>query len=300
MGIAKMIKSMFALYSYTITKKDSLRYKVIRFFIKHFLNYYIPLYYFLCNKKMYNTPFRANIVVSLTTFPKRIGKTWIVIESILHQTVKPKKIVLVLSKLQFESEESLPKRLLQLKKYGLEIIWTEDDIRSHKKYYHTMKKYPNDVVVTIDDDFIYEKNMLKKLVEFHAKYPNCIVTNFGLKKIGLNYHDWENLFFKQYGPSQNIMQFGGSGVLYPPNSLHSDALNQDYILKYCPLADDLWLNAMALLNNVNIVKTDYSVYLLPIIFKGNLELYSENVLDDKNNEQIAALERKYGRLFDME
>jgi hypothetical protein len=68
------------------------------------------------------------------------------------------------------------------------------------------------------------------------------------------------------------------------------------IQKYCPLADDIWLNAMALKRYFD-AKTDYSIYLIYLIFKDDQPLFKENVNDNKNNEQINALENLYGHFL---
>lgn len=106
-----------------------------------------------------------------------------------------------------------------------------------------------------------------------------------------------NLFYEKTEPTTTIMQLGGSGVLYPPKSLYIDAFNKEIFMKHCPLADDIWLNAMAILNKTRIVKTNYDVYLMPLLFKENSELYKVNVLGGENNQQILALNRVYGGLF---
>lgn len=289
-----MFLFLYRIYSNSIGKKDIFS-RSIRFFLRSFLNVFIPIAYkvtaFPCTVK-------SDFIVSLTTFPKRIDKIWIVIESILRQTLPPKKIVLTLSKLQFSYPENLPKKLIEFEKKGfIEIIWTDDDLRSHKKYYYTMQKYPKDIIITVDDDFIYASTMLEELYKFHLIYPNSIVTNLALLRHGLDYNDWQNLLFKSMPPNSNIMQFGGSGVLYPPASLHSDVFNKLLIQENCPLADDIWLNAMALKKGTLISKTDYSIYLIPLIFKDDQPLFKENVIDNKNNEQISALEKVYGPLF---
>lgn len=286
---------LYKMYSKTIIKQNYYQGKAIRLLIKLFFNIFIPIFYqvtFVRKRK------KSNVIVSLTSFPKRINRTWIVVESILRQSRPPLKIVLTLSRLQFDTEDSLPKKLLALKSKGLEILWTEDDLKSHKKYYYVMQKYPNNIIVTIDDDFIYAKKMLSKLLEFHARYPHSVITNLGLEKNGTNYHDWKNILFSSYGPTYNVMQLGGSGVLYPPHSMHSDVFNKELILKYCPLSDDIWLNTMTILNNVTIVKTNYEMYLIPLIFRDNLELYKTNVLRDGNNKQILSLISLYPKIFE--
>lgn len=289
-----MLLFLYKRYSQTIGEHDPTS-RVIRLFIKYFLNFIIPIIY-KYKKRPKNK--KTELIVSVTTFPKRINKIWIVVESILRQTLQPKLVVLTLSKLQFSSKELLPANLLNLEKEGLlEIIWTNDDLRSHKKYYDVMQKYPHDIIVTIDDDFIYANTMLENLYNFHLLYPNSIITHLALQRHGSNYQEWQNLFFKPVAPTYNIMQYGGSGVLYPPASLHLDAFNKDTIKECCPLADDLWLNAMALLKGTLIAKTNYDIYLMPVIFRDDQPLFKENVLENKNNDQIRALECKYGSLF---
>lgn len=281
---------LYKIYSKTIGKTDPFS-RLTRLSIKYFLNFFMPLNYKL-SKRVHQK--KSDLIVSITTFPKRIDKIWIVIESILRQTLSPKKVVLTLSKLQFPSQDDLPKQLLKLEEEGvLEIIWTEDDLRSHKKYYYVMEKYPNDLIVTVDDDFIYANTMLENLYKFHLQYPKSIITHLALQRQGANYQEWPNLLFVAVEPTYNIMQFGGSGVLYPPSSLHIDAFNKDSIKQYCPLADDLWLNAMALLNGTSIAKTDYEIYLMPIMFKDDQPLFKENVLENKNNTQIENIKRRY-------
>lgn len=280
----------YKIYSKTIGKSDPFS-RLARLSIKYFLNFFMPLNYKL-SKRVGGK--KSDLIVSITTFPKRIDKIWIVIESILRQTLPPKKVVLTLSKLQFPSKADLPKQLSKLEEEGvLEIIWTEDDLRSHKKYYYVMQKYPDDLIVTADDDFIYANNMLENLYKFHLQYPESIITHLALERQGSNYQEWRNLLFVAVEPTYSIMQFGGSGVLYPPLSLPKDAFNKDSIKQCCPLADDLWLNAMALLNGTSIAKTDYEIYLMPILFKDDQPLFKENVLENKNNTQIENIKHRY-------
>ena len=66
-----------------------------------------------------------------------------VIETILSQSIKPDKVILYLSKVQFPRlEDDLPDSLLHMKASGLDIRFVEGDIRSHKKYYYVMQAYP--------------------------------------------------------------------------------------------------------------------------------------------------------------
>ena len=75
---------------------------------------------------------RAKMVVSLTTFPLRIGKVHLTIQSILRQSRPADRILLWLSKEEFPEEAQLPANLLRLKEKGLDIRFC-DNIRSFKR-----------------------------------------------------------------------------------------------------------------------------------------------------------------------
>lgn len=114
-----------------------------------------------------------SIVVSMTTFPARISYVHLAIKSLLNQTVKPWKIILWLAKEQFQDVE-IPEQLRALCAYGLEIRFCEEDLLAHKKYYYAMQDFPEQIIVTYDDDIIYPEDSLEKLLAMHRQYPNTI------------------------------------------------------------------------------------------------------------------------------
>lgn len=113
------------------------------------------------------------MVVSLTTFPLRIGKVHLTIQSILRQSRPADRILLWLSKEEFPEEAQLPANLLRLKEKGLDIRFC-DNIRSFKKVFYTAQEFENDVIVTADDDALYPENWLEGLWDTHEKYPGCV------------------------------------------------------------------------------------------------------------------------------
>ena len=80
------------------------------------------------NKKLgINTKKRKEkIIVSLTSYPKRINVVWITIETLLQQTVKPDEVILWLADSQFKEIEELPEELKALQKRGLTIRFCDD------------------------------------------------------------------------------------------------------------------------------------------------------------------------------
>ncbi|MGE4315995.1 glycosyltransferase [Acinetobacter sp.] len=285
-----MLDKIYFLYSGYIYK-NTLSFKVKRWLLKKIYNLLAVPYY---SNRDSTLSGKENVIVSLTTFPDRIEKTWLVVESLIDQTNPPDKIVLTLSSKQFTNGlAGLPKKLLSQLNRGLEIIWTDDDLRSHKKYYYVMIKYPNAKVITVDDDFFYSQGMVEHLLNVNQKYPDSVICNLAAKKNGSSYKDWKNMLFQETLATTDIMQYGGSGVLYPPNALHRDAFDKDKILELCPLADDIWLNCMTIINNKKIVKTSYPYYLMPVYFKQTRALKDINVGEDMNSVQIKKLKEHY-------
>ena len=158
-----------------IGDKQDYRVKLIRWLLGYIEAYYnllvIKLYdIFPCKRVGIKKIKREQkIIVSLTTFPKRIDSVWITIETLLRQTVKPDEVILWLAKQQFDDLNVLPQKLLDLQRRGLTIRFC-DDLRSHKKYFYVMQEYPKDIIVLVDDDMFYPKDTINKLIKMHKKY----------------------------------------------------------------------------------------------------------------------------------
>jgi hypothetical protein len=197
------------------------------------------------------------LIVSLTTYTDRIGSINLVIRSILHQTILPENIILWLG--TDTNPEILPKKLLNLKKHGLIIKTGYEDIKPHKKYFFAMQEYPQKIIVTIDDDTIYEKHMLEDLYNSYKKYPDAISARrvtLMTKKSEHELNSYSDFIFeyeKTLEPSHALMAIGVGGVLYPPNALSKEAFNLEVIRNTCLRTDDIWLKFMEAKNNMKVV-----------------------------------------------
>lgn len=190
------------------------------------------------------------IVVSLTTFPARIKGVDKVIKSLLVQTRKPTRVVLWLAEEQFPNKEKdLPQNVVGLEKYGLEIGWC-NDLRSYKKLIPTILKYPEAIIISVDDDLYYGKKLVQKLYSEHRKYPDDIICQRA-SMIGLESGKYTVIpgGFKFYpGASFLNKLVGCSGVLYPIAALHEDVLKSDLFMKLAPTNDDIWFWFMGIKN----------------------------------------------------
>lgn len=193
------------------------------------------------------------IIVSLTTYGKRLFEVYLTIESIFQQTVKPNRIILWLEN-DLKSVK-LPVTLLLQQKRGLEIRYCSN-IRSYKKLVPTLSLCPDATVITIDDDVIYKYDMIENLINDHYRYPNVILAN-RVRRMKLTnnlnftpYNEWEYISDEKISPMN--VQIGVGGVLYPPYCLSPIVNNEELFLQICPSTDDLWFKAMSLINDVHV------------------------------------------------
>ncbi len=196
------------------------------------------------------------VVVSLTTYGRRLYDVAITIESIMQGSMKPNRLVLCLG--EDLRDTILPIALQNQQKRGLEILYCKD-VRSFTKLIPTLKKYPEANIITIDDDQIYGYDLVEKLFNTHIKNPKHIIANrihrIVLGKDGhpLDYMKWN---FSTNPSDDSTLNFftGVGGVLYPPHSLHPEVLNENVFLDICKHADDIWFYAMSLLAKTKTIK----------------------------------------------
>lgn len=238
---------------------------------------------------------KRKVIVSLTSFPKRIDTLWITIESLLRQTVKPDDVILWLADSQFEGIDSLPSTLLKLRERGLTIRFC-DDLRSHKKYYYTMLEHPEDIVILADDDMFYPLDTIEKLLNMHRKYPEdiCSITAEAVKKDAPP-SEWRNPFLREKTVHSDLLQaFTGSGSLFPPHSLSEEVFNKDAIKTLCPYADDLWLYYMANKNDTKVSSLHpWRAFPITIYNTSDVSLWQMNGLNGQNDVQWKKINDNY-------
>ena len=78
--------------------------------------------------------------------------------SLLKQRLMPDKIVLWLDNDNW-CDNNLPPKISKLKQYGVDILYCKD-IRSYKKLVPTLDLYPNDIIITVDDDVYYSNDLV--------------------------------------------------------------------------------------------------------------------------------------------
>lgn len=120
------------------------------------------------------------IIITMTSWTKRITNVPKTLSSILSNTVKPHKIVVNLAVEEFpQKEASLPGEVSMFFYEHRDIIcvnWLSYNTFVWKKIIPTLYLYPHDCVICIDDDRIYHKTFIKEMIDAHKKYPNSPIT----------------------------------------------------------------------------------------------------------------------------
>lgn len=251
---------------------------------------------FLCDEE---------VVVSLTTYGKRLQEVYLPIESIMQGTVKPNRIILWLE--DSLQDIVLPVFLQNQIKRGLQIEYCKD-LRSYKKLIPTLKKYPDATILTIDDDAIYAPEMLERMLQIYKEFPKNIIANrvhtMTFTKDGsLNsYLDWKRDVWEKQPSPLNFLT-GVGGVLYPAHCFDKEVLNETVFMDICRFADDVWFYSMALKNGYIVkkaeTKTSRGEVFLDMQDPMEVGLCAKNAssnpdVECRNDIQIKAVFEKYG------
>lgn len=245
-------------------------------------------YVYGINQKQRDIP---NVIVSLTSYPKRFEDMDLCLKSILNQNFKPDKIIIWLG--SDTNKEKAEISFGKYKKYGIEyIIDSKNNYFSHKKYIYAFEKYKESIIITLDDDLIYPKNTLKTLIKKYEKHPNSIVARRVHKitwdKSNINkYTKWIWECFTIRKPSNKLCATTGAGTLFPPKIYTRQDINYKTIEKYALTADDIWLKMMAVKNNVKIVWAGNFLQMPPEVNPEKDDaLTNLNVINNRNDEYI--------------
>lgn len=240
------------------------------------------------------------IIVSLTSYPKRFSHLDIVIKSLLNQSMKPDYIILYLG--EDSKNVKLPHKLTDLTSYGLEIKYEKDDLKPHKKYYYAMQQFPDAIIITVDDDAVYDINMIRDLYSTYEKHPRCVVARraheivFDESGNRLSYSQWK-YEVKSTAPSYRYIATGVGSVLYPPNLISEHKLfDKELIKKVALFTDDLWLKYFEVRNKVPVIPTNSKISH-PLILPGSEStgLAKQNVANNNNDISMDLIEKSLGR-----
>jgi hypothetical protein len=202
------------------------------------------------------------LIVSLTSYPARMGTTWLATESLLRQDTKPTMVILNLFEGEFPGRK-LPSTIEKQMARGLEIRWHAENLRVYLKVLPTIKSFNDALVVAVDDDIIYDRCVLTDLMAGYRKYPNCVIAR-DVREIKVRngkvlpvpywiFTETEGSYH-EIDPSTNLVPEGLGGMLFPPHIFHKDLHKKEIFSQLCPTDDDVWYYTMAVANETKVVK----------------------------------------------
>ena len=132
---------------------------------------------------------KEQIVVTMTSWRKRIGNIPAVLDTIWAQTRKPDVVVINLAEEEFK-DRKLPD---DVQAYidahpKIRINWVEKDTKVWKKLLPALRLYPDALFLTIDDDILYPKTMITDFMRAHKKNPDAPISGNKYRFNGVKAH----------------------------------------------------------------------------------------------------------------
>ncbi len=192
------------------------------------------------------------LIVSLTTTSERLKLCTQTLISLVNQSFKPEKIIVWISSSAYLRDKGICAdhqwvREVQAELPLVEVRWT-DNTGPYRKVLPTLEMCRDeDLVVSADDDIVYGRDWLKKIMAAHLKYPGEIIVGRARQvkrnKLGreTTYLQWPIIREEQVLDRDFVVTFGGGALLPRAAFSFGDILNKDF-LEVAPTSDDLWLS----------------------------------------------------------
>ncbi|MBR8283382.1 hypothetical protein SB768_16615 [Burkholderia sp. SIMBA_043] len=244
----------------------------------------------------------VQVIVSLTTFHKRINTAFLTLESLFAQRGVQYEVHLHLANSDMlKIGGRLPAAIERLRRRGLKVFFHEENLKSYKKLYYTIIQGYDVPIVTADDDILYPNKWLKNLLDASKDNPGCIVCYRG-HDLNLDRTGTVDSYKRIYErgpvsgaePNYSLMPTGCSGVLYPPASLARELMDPTLFMELAPTSDDIWFKLCSLVSDVRCVRVSpRNVEFLSTPDTQRHALFIENVDGGQNDKQMRACFERY-------
>lgn len=237
----------------------------------------------------------------MATMSSRMARLKENLPSIINQSYNFDKLIINIDDNITEEEYSF---YLELKKEDerIEIKKRDSKLRSYKKLLPVLPEYPDDVIITIDDDIYYPKDCFKYLVEQYEKTPDCIIaheTNPILINKEKNYVDFI-IGFDIKLLQKSWPKYLSGCALFPPHVFDGTDIFDIEKMMYCTkgLHDELWFWVNSTLNGVMVVGLNYVRSFEPEVLtpynEDEFRLANINAKNSQNKEYMDAINELYG------
>lgn len=242
----------------------------------------------------------GGVTVSLTAIPSRIDRLWVVMESLMRQTVRPDRIIVALTQEEFpQGMAQMPESLLAYVRLGVEIAFLPYNLKCHNKYFHALRHCPDSCVVTVDDDCWYSRDTIARLIDMHEAYQDAVVSNIARVIDTEHFHTYK--MWKKSpsasAPDHRCVALGFGAILYPPQFAQRcadaghDLFSVDLIGRLAPTTDDLWLKAVEMVSGIKVACGSF--YPNPVTVTGSQKISLRSInkgAENRNDIQWKAMD----------
>lgn len=240
---------------------------------------------------------KENIVISLTSTKGRIKNIFPTLNSLVSQTVRPDIIILWLGRNIRYPRSAISK----IKSMGV-VVKYRKDLGPNTKYYYAFSEYKKNVIITIDDDIIYHKDMIKELYETYLNHKGCVIARrvhkirFGSDRQPVRYRDWIWEYRSTGCMGDDLFATGCGGVLYPPTVISLKCWENTDFLEVCPTGDDIWLKFCELYCGIKVYPVKNAGFNKDVANLGikNSGLAAVNVDDGMNDKYMKSCTEYFG------
>lgn len=263
-------------------------------------------FYIYEKNDMFLPTIHVPVYISLTSIFKNQEILLQTLQSIVKQSKIPDKIFLYLSEDPyilddgFKDKKITNSNLLKLINDNsmINISWVKNTGPYRKLLPILKDKWEEDcIIITIDDDTIYENDLIKNLVNDYYEHK-CVV---GYRGFTPKFDKLEHFDYEKRDKLQNLSLYnfltGKGGVLYKPEFFHKtkDLIFNDKIYSdTCDKQDDIWFYIVRILNDIKCYTTLKEWHTKDISAIG---LYS--VFNSKNNNNTLSFTKTIQKLKEL-
>lgn len=240
------------------------------------------------------------VIVSLTTIPQRKDTFLKTLPYILNQR-NVKKICINVDDNLEQADYDFYEKEVASKDFRIEINKKCDHKwRSANKLIPTLMKYPDDIIVIMDDDISYDKDCVSKLIEMYEKNPDCIIAH---EVNPVKYENGELRYENSFDVKLLQKEYGKyltNCCLFPPHVFDgTDVYNYEKMMQLTfGTHDELWFWEQTVLKGIKTIGLNctMSFYLDSKINHNNedYKLSDINSNNDKIKDYNDAFNREYG------
>ena len=182
------------------------------------------------------------MIISFTSLPSQLRNCRPAVESILSGYAKPDGIHLYVTEYHNELK-GLPVKIHVVKK----------DYGPATKLLYALKDFPNEHIMTIDNDRIYDRDVVFRYLQTLERNPDSVISDLNIQAHFACYP------FRQMCGIDKMFPEGFKGVVYPPHCFDEEVHNTDVLMKLSPKADDVWFYVQHLRRGNKVVNAGVEV-----------------------------------------